>query len=241
MPPFMRRWPRSAAPTGLTVTAASGRRNSGDTLPGLAGYWTFNEGSGTTAADSSGNGLTATLSNGVTWTTGAVGGAVSANGVNQYVTIPSINLTGDERRQRRHVGEPDLYQRRRRRAPGIQQQFQQHQRTRSDSSPKARPIAALQPPRSALMGNTGYDIKCYTQPTSGVWHHLAVVYDYTQSAASSITFYVDGVLQTALSQPFSSNNSAKFGNFPVYLFSRGGYLQLQRRTDRRSADLQSRA
>ena len=39
---------------------------------GLVGYWTFDEGSGTQAADSSGFGGTATLNTGVTWTTNAV-------------------------------------------------------------------------------------------------------------------------------------------------------------------------
>ena len=70
--------------TGLTVTT---------TLSGLVGYWTFDDGSGTTAADSSGNGYTATLVNGPTWITGKIGGAISANGVNQYVNIPAINLS----------------------------------------------------------------------------------------------------------------------------------------------------
>ncbi len=38
--------------------------------PGLIGYWKFNEGTGTTAADDAGNGLTATLFNSPTWTAG---------------------------------------------------------------------------------------------------------------------------------------------------------------------------
>ena len=37
---------------------------------GLAGAWGFNEGTGTTTADSSGNGNTATLVNGPTWVAG---------------------------------------------------------------------------------------------------------------------------------------------------------------------------
>src|SRR3989344_2045736 len=40
---------------------------------GLIGYWAFEEQSGTTAGDSSGNGNTGTLVNGPTWTTGKVG------------------------------------------------------------------------------------------------------------------------------------------------------------------------
>src|SRR3989344_8923137 len=41
---------------------------------GLVGYWTFDETSGTTASDSSGNGNTGTLTNGPTWTQGKIGG-----------------------------------------------------------------------------------------------------------------------------------------------------------------------
>src|SRR5262249_19564015 len=40
---------------------------------GLVAYWKFDEGSGTTAADSSGNGNTGTLINGPLWSAGRVG------------------------------------------------------------------------------------------------------------------------------------------------------------------------
>ena len=62
----------------------------------LAGY-AFNEGSGTTAADASGNGLTGTLTNGATWGTGRNAGAVSLDGVNDYVELGNpalLQLTG---------------------------------------------------------------------------------------------------------------------------------------------------
>src|SRR5262249_38739837 len=61
--------------------------------PGLVGAWAFDDGSGTTAADSSGNGHPATLFNGMTWTTGKSGGAITANGTNQYASVPAINLS----------------------------------------------------------------------------------------------------------------------------------------------------
>src|ERR1700728_2906074 len=38
---------------------------------GLVGYWTFDEGSGTTANDSSGNGNNGTLATSQTWVTGS--------------------------------------------------------------------------------------------------------------------------------------------------------------------------
>src|SRR3989338_10845483 len=65
---------------------------------GLIAHYTFDEGSGTMAGDSSGNGNTGTLTpttGGPTWTTDAkVGsGAISLDGVNDYVSTPdSISL-----------------------------------------------------------------------------------------------------------------------------------------------------
>ena len=51
-------------------------------------YWKFDETSGTTAADSSGNGNNAILQSGATWTTGKSNNAVSLNGTG-YVLFPA--------------------------------------------------------------------------------------------------------------------------------------------------------
>jgi prepilin-type N-terminal cleavage/methylation domain-containing protein len=59
---------------------------------GLVGYWSFDEGSGTTANDYSGYGNNGTLVNGPTWTTGKVGGALSFDGVDDKITGGSINV-----------------------------------------------------------------------------------------------------------------------------------------------------
>jgi hypothetical protein len=48
-------------------------------------WWKFDDGSGSVAIDSSGNDNTGTLVNSPTWTTGQINGALSFNGVNQYV------------------------------------------------------------------------------------------------------------------------------------------------------------
>ena len=64
---------------------------------GLVGYWSFDEGSGTTVNDLSGRGNVGTLQNGPTWTTGRVGGALSFDGVNDLVSVldsASLNITG---------------------------------------------------------------------------------------------------------------------------------------------------
>jgi alpha-tubulin suppressor-like RCC1 family protein len=59
-------------------------------VPAPAGQWMFEEGSGTTTADSSGNGHTGTLAAGATWTVGDVGAnAIATNGTSTgNVSIP---------------------------------------------------------------------------------------------------------------------------------------------------------
>jgi hypothetical protein len=52
----------------------------------LAGYWNFDENSGTTAADSSGNVFDGIL-NGAAWTTGKTNSGLSFDGVNDYVRV----------------------------------------------------------------------------------------------------------------------------------------------------------
>jgi hypothetical protein len=68
----------------------------------------------------------------------------------------------------------------------------------------------------------GYSVACYTQPSSGVWHHIAVVYDKTQAGSSAVNLYLDGVLQTPTQRPYTSTNTNSFGSNPLYFFSRGG-------------------
>src|SRR5271165_3534023 len=75
----------------VTVIAAPGQAQT------PVGWWKFDDGSGPKAADSSGNGHTATLVDGVGWVTGKIGEAVSANAARrQYVSIPPINLSGTQ-------------------------------------------------------------------------------------------------------------------------------------------------
>lgn len=71
-------------------------RARADITTGMVGHWTFDEGSGTTATDSSGNGNNGTLMNEPVWTTDSKvgGGAMSFDGLNDYVNMPAITLTG---------------------------------------------------------------------------------------------------------------------------------------------------
>jgi hypothetical protein len=59
---------------------------------GLVGYWSFDEGAGTTAYDASGKGNNGTLVNGPKWTNGKFGQALSFDGVDDYVEVPNSSL-----------------------------------------------------------------------------------------------------------------------------------------------------
>src|SRR4030095_10266109 len=59
-------------------------------VPGLVAYWKFDEGSGTTVSDSSGNGNTGTLVNGPLWTAGRVGNALFFDGIDDNITVPGF-------------------------------------------------------------------------------------------------------------------------------------------------------
>ena len=57
----------------------------------LVAYWKFDEGAGTTTADSSGNGNTGILTNGPLWTAGRLGKALYFDGIDDNVTVPDSN------------------------------------------------------------------------------------------------------------------------------------------------------
>ncbi|MEK7138744.1 MAG: LamG-like jellyroll fold domain-containing protein, partial [Patescibacteria group bacterium] len=77
--------------TGLSFTFVSAQ----DITTGIVGHWKFDEGSGTTAVDSSGSNNTGTLTNGPIWTAGKVGGALDFDGSNDYVNAGSAASLDD--------------------------------------------------------------------------------------------------------------------------------------------------
>jgi len=68
----------TATPTGLALVA----------------HWDFNEGSGSTLGDSSGNNNHGTLTNNPTWTTGRFGTALHFDGVDDHVIVPTSASLG---------------------------------------------------------------------------------------------------------------------------------------------------
>ncbi len=63
-------------------------------LPQFVAWYKFDETSGTSAADATGNGKTATLSGTTAWVAGKSGNALDLNGTDGYATVPSGILAG---------------------------------------------------------------------------------------------------------------------------------------------------
>ena len=196
----------ATAPGYTTSPVASGIYVITTTGSGLVGYWAFNEGSGTTAADSSGSGNTATLVNGVSWVGGKIGDAVSANGVNQYVSIPAVNLSST------NGATLTAWVNRTYSTSGGHTLFEATTNFNGSTTgfgffPDDSSCGGIQ---ADLLGNVGYVANCYSQPSSGVWHHLAIVYDKSQQGANEVSFYVDGVLQTATRSLYDLDQHQQF-------------------------------
>jgi hypothetical protein len=79
---------RSAA---RTVTVSS--LTSPNPSPALVSHWMLNEGSGTVTMDAAAS-RSGSLRNGATWTTGRSGSAVRMDGVDDFVALPTLDVTG---------------------------------------------------------------------------------------------------------------------------------------------------
>ena len=190
-------------------------------VQGLVCNWKLDEGSGTSAADASGSGNNGTLVNSPTWTTGKINGALSFNGVNNYVVTPAVNLSGSR------SASVSLWVNRAYNKTGGHALFESSPNINASTTgfmlfPDDTSVCSGGGMLVGLRGNAGENLKCYAQPTSGVWHHLVVVFDKSQNALNEVNLYLDGVLQTAQAQPSSSDNTNSFGTNPLYLMCRGG-------------------
>ena len=68
-------------------------------IPNLVAHWTFDEGTGTTVADATGNGHTGTATGSPTWETGWSGSCMNFDGTDDFVTVAdhaSLNFGADQ-------------------------------------------------------------------------------------------------------------------------------------------------
>src|SRR6185503_7105107 len=195
----------------------SGPRVAGAAITsGLVGYWGFDEGSGTTAADGSGNGNTGTLTNGPTWQTSGsckVNGCLNFDGSNDYVAInnsSSMNPTTSFS----FVGWIKLST-----APYIY---------RSGSGAWNIQIFGN---KLTLTKPAVSDSSANSTISTNVWHHIAIV--KSGDSGTNLTFYLDGTADgsVAMGTITPSSDEKQIGRFDgtrnmnglmdeIYLFNR---------------------
>jgi glucose/arabinose dehydrogenase/chitodextrinase len=190
----------------FTVTVAN---SSTPPLPvGLVAGWNFNESTGTTTADVTGNGNTATLVNSPLWTAGKYGGGLKLDRVNDYLSIAnssSINLTGNAMTFSAWVnplgggGDDQVLFGKFYNGSMTSPYYQYGMELRGGGTAPAFQIGTSAGVQTASMGSS--------LPT-GQWSHLAVVFDGTKAA-----FYLNGnlVSSPALTATISAHNN------PLYL------------------------
>ena len=188
----------------------------------LVAYWSFDEGIGTTAGDSSGNGNNGTLHGGAMWTDGKSAKALDFNGVDGYVQIPqssSLDVTAQV------TVTAWVYLR----AYVDSMGYESHVVSRSTGS--GGPLYVL---CTHADGKIGYDAGPFTgyhesiaTLTLSSWTHLAMTYD-----GASVCLYINGVLDSNYAQsgsiPTTSNwlaigckPTGPFGNPGTYAYTNG--------------------
>lgn len=152
------------------------------TSPELKAHWKFDEGSGTTALDSSGNNNTATLINGPVWTVGVLNGALQFDGNNDYVNTTytqspqALTITAWVKVD--STGQP---------RPRIMHKNGEFE------------FLVNRATNQVMFGRVFSGAWGYWQTPTGslsnnAWHHLALVYDRS-SATNDPLIYIDSVSQ----------------------------------------------
>ncbi|HYF01407.1 MAG TPA: LamG domain-containing protein, partial [Planctomycetota bacterium] len=202
---------------------------------GLVGHWTFDDAAGTTAADASGHGRTATLIGAPTWEAAnkpAVNfnnpSALSFNGTGQAGGV-RLDLSGTNVVSVAFWLYWDAYANDDRlalefgtsQAPG--QGFNE-----LTTGFLIDPNSASFPGQFevAVKGNAGYQNITFARPSAAAWHHYVIVFDKSVGGgAPEVIPYVDGAV-AAFAQSGVLDNTNNFGNDTLWFMSRGGSLLL---------------
>jgi hypothetical protein len=186
-------------------------------LDGLVGHWSFDEGAGATAGEASG-GSSLTLYGGAAWVPGVIGSAVSGDGIDDYVQTPSVDLS--------HTAVVTL-------AVWIHRTYSLASlhtliEYSTDYNSSAFGFGLFPDNNTAcrglfvgLRGDLEYTTGCFPQPSSGTWHHFAIIYDKRTPGDSHVTLFIDGAMVTdTIDNRYPNSN--RFGVEPLFLFARAG-------------------
>ncbi|UCG60006.1 MAG: hypothetical protein JSU70_10885 [Phycisphaerales bacterium] len=172
---------------GLTQSAQANDWDP-NTDPDLVAWWPFDETSGTTAADASGNGNDGALAGGAVWVAGKVAGALEFNGSNARVVAPNIPLNSRSYTIMMWVN-PVLY-------TGEQVVFSTGLTGANDTDMHYRlggPGSGNVPPGGVRMGFYNNDLDTAGGIiTDNEWYHITFWYDFENQLRR---IYVDGVQQ----------------------------------------------
>jgi hypothetical protein len=179
----------------------------------IVSWWKLDEGSGTTALDSSGNGNNATFQGGPMWAdNGKFGKAVRFNGTSDYLAAPdsdSLDIKGDQLSIAAWVNRD------------VSGGTRHVVRKVADSGTGAIYMIRIQSETVRAILNTGgadITVQGVTAPAINEWIHVALVYDGTEAR-----IYVNGKLDVAMSVTGAvteSNNELRIGRGEP-----AGYLQ----------------
>ena len=164
--------------------------------PNLVGLWHFDEESGTIANDSSGNVNPGTLVDGPTWEAGKFGNALSFDGVNDYVEVPSASSIMPATLTVEAWVQPGKI--------GARQSIVSKWDGGGDASYSLELTAGNKFLFYLHNGTTTKYITGTTTVIDGTWYHVAGTYD-----GSSANLYVDGDLEagpTTLVAPMTTSS-----------------------------------
>ena len=180
---------------------------------GLVAGYGFSEGSGTSTADSSGNGITGTLANVPAWVAGKNGTGLSFNGSTTYVDLgnpAALRLTGSVTLSAWVYETVDV---------GDDGQIIAKSDGGSGWQLKSSPDTGVRTFAIAITDSSGVIVQRYSNTVRALntWYHVAGVYD---ASARTLSIYVNGVL----------DNGVLSGTIPASQLDSGANANIGRRS-----------